>query len=131
MVCEAKEHAAKVGLKKYIFPPLFSNASRKRVNCNFPYSQIMLGPEGQVYPCGGSEVLMYEDIAEGKLDFGNLEKSSIDQIWNLKDYARLRISSHGNSKCRSIKYCKNCSTMSFMLNSGKVPESHFVETDRK
>ena len=131
LISEAKEYAVEVGLKKYIFPPLFSNTCRKRGDCNFPYSQIMLGPDGQVYPCGGSEVLMYEDIKEGKLDFGNLEKSTIDQIWNLKDYARLRTSSHGNSKCRSIEYCKNCSTMSFMLDSGKVPESHFVETDRK
>lgn len=131
MVKEACEYAIKSGLKKYIFPPLFSNTSRKRMNCNFPYSQIMIGPDGQVYPCGGSEVLMYEDIKEGKLDFGNLEKSGIDEIWNLKDYMRLRTSSHGNSKCRSIEYCKNCSTMSFMLNSGKVPESHFVETDRE
>jgi len=131
VISEAMAYAKEIGLKKYIFPPLFSNTSLKRVNCNFPYSQIMLGPDGQVYPCGGSEVLMYEDIKEGKLDFGNLAESSIDQIWNLKDYIRLRTSSHGKSKCRSIEYCKNCSTMSFMLNSGKVQESHFVDTDRK
>jgi anaerobic magnesium-protoporphyrin IX monomethyl ester cyclase len=131
MVREANDYAVKVGLKKYIFPPLFSNPFSKRINCTFPYSQIMLGPDGQVYPCGGSEVLMYEDITEGKLDFGNLAKSSIDEIWNLKDYLRLRTSSHGCCKYRSVEYCKNCSTMSFMLNSGRVSESHFVETDRK
>ena len=131
IVSEASEYAAKNGLEKYIFPPLFSNSCQKRANCTFPYSQIMLGSDGQVYPCGGSEVLMYEDITEGKLNFGNLVKSRIDDIWNLKDYTLLRTSSHGHSKCRNIEYCKNCSTMSFMLNSGKVAESHFVETDKK
>lgn len=128
MVKEAARYAVKVGLKKYIFPPLFTN-SYKRVNCNFPYSQIMVNPEGQVYPCGGSEVFMHEDIAEGKLDFGNLTKSSIDQIWNLKDYTRLRTSSHSNSKCRSIAHCKNCSNMGFLLNSGNVKESHFCKSN--
>lgn len=131
MVSEAARHAKEIGLKKYIFPALFKNPFQKRANCTFPYSQIMIGPDGQVYPCGGSEVLMYEDIKEGKLNFGNLLENNIDEIWNTNDYPRLRTSSHGKSKCRSISYCKNCSTMGFMVNSGRVPESHFVDNRRK
>ena len=131
LVMEAMKHASEAGLRKYIFPPLFSNKSKKRVSCSFPYEQTMVGPNGMIYPCGGSEVLMYEDIRDGRLDFGNILTEDIDKIWNKRDYQRLRRSSLGGCECRDMEYCENCSTLSFLLNTGNIEKSHFVENSQK
>ncbi len=127
IISEAKEYAVEIGLKKYVFPPLFSSLN-KRINCSFPYSQIMINPDGQVYPCGGSEVFMHDDVSKGILNFGNLIDSKIGKIWNNKSYMRLRKSSYGKCKCRDVKQCENCSNMGFLLTSGNVEESHFCKS---
>jgi MoaA/NifB/PqqE/SkfB family radical SAM enzyme len=127
LVNEGMKYAATIGLAECSFPPLFSNIPTKRRDCPFPYTQIMVSVDGQIFPCGGSEVLLYDEITSGGLDFGNLLKSKIDLIWNKPDYIKLRDSSRGSCSRRPMQCCENCSTLGFMVESGNVPESHFVK----
>ena len=130
-VREAMKLADELGLNSPFFPPLFSNPHKQRYNCLFPYTQIMVNVDGSVFPCGGSDVWMYNDIISGSLNFGNLITNRINEIWNGKDYLTLRASSHGNAKKREIIHCENCSTLGFLVDSGSIYATQFIDnTDR-
>ena len=129
MIQSAMDLSRKIGFKNCIFPPLFSKKPRKRIDCSFPYAQILVNPDGQVFPCGGSDVLMIDEIESGKLNFGNLLESDIDEIWHLPDYKTLRASSAGSADFRLQKHCYSCSTLGFLVDSGHIKESHFVNIE--
>ncbi|MDD3153491.1 MAG: radical SAM protein [Victivallaceae bacterium] len=111
------------------FPPLFAAPRKNRLRCSFPYLQIMVGPDAVVYPCGGSEVLMYDRIAQRTLWFGNLLESRIDQIWNLPDYRLLRRASHAAAlgQGEAQNDCANCTSMGFLVDSGNEERTHFIK----
>jgi len=125
---EAVEYAKSLGYNNYNFcPSPFKNQHRLRNNCDSPYSQIMVNYDGTVFPCGGSENWMFDDIASNTLDFGNLLTSHIDEIWNNKDYQNLRQSSKGSCENRIISRCNNCSMLCYYVDSGNIFETHFIE----
>lgn len=112
-----------------IFPALFETPFTKRETCQFPFTSLEVHYDGTIFPCGGADIWMYNEITEGKLNFGNILKNDIKKIWNNKDYKELRQSANGgcSHEDRLNKRCGNCSTMSFYLDSANVEESHFIK----
>ncbi len=125
LVQDAMTFAQTLNVRSTTFPPLFKKEPCQRLGCSFPYLQIMVNVDGQVFPCGGSDIWMYDEIASGLLNFGNLLDEHIDNIWNLPDYAELRSASFRNCH-KADSHCANCSSMGFLVDSGKVKESHFI-----
>lgn len=87
---------------------LFSEPMRKRCSCTWPMTTLMVGPNGEVYPCGGGEVMFYEAIRDKKLNFGNLLRGPVSKIWNCPDFKKIRQSCKGKNKDKKIAQCSNC-----------------------
>lgn len=119
---EAKVMAQKRGISFY-HEPLFGEKFRPRWCC-FPWESIFVGPEGEIYPCAGAEVLFEERIRRGIYQSGNLIHQRIEEIWNNEFYRKLRASCRGREyyvpECR---YCGNCIRWEGPL----VKKSHILE----
>jgi radical SAM protein with 4Fe4S-binding SPASM domain len=124
---QAMEYAKTLNLTNVRFPPLFKNQLKERRNCKFPYKDIYINYDGTVYPCGGSEVWLYQDIKNKKFNFGNLLEQNIDEVWNSSDYQDLRQSSRGQNQNRKNSKCENCSMQEYFLDSGNIYSSHFIK----
>ncbi len=86
--------------------PLFrENAPARR--CAWHESEIMVGFDGEIFPCGGAEVHFREKVGKGIYRFGNALSESIDDFWNGEMYRALRISSRGEGD-GSIPECGCC-----------------------
>ena len=86
--------------------PLFrDNAPGKA--CVWPETAIMVGFDGEVYPCGGAEVHFREKVEKGIYHFGNALMESIDDFWNGPAYRELRLSSHGDAAACVVE-CRCC-----------------------
>jgi GT2 family glycosyltransferase/Flp pilus assembly protein TadD/MoaA/NifB/PqqE/SkfB family radical SAM enzyme len=75
--------------------------------CTWPVSQLMVGFDGEIYPCGGSEVHFREKVEKGIYRFGNALQSPVDAYWNNEIYRTLRISSRQGDTCL-VSECKCC-----------------------
>ena len=86
--------------------PLFRDHA-PACKCTWPMTQVMVGFDGEIYPCGGSEVHFRENVEKGIYDFGNALQAPVDAFWNSEIYRHLRISSRQESTCL-IQECKCC-----------------------
>lgn len=88
--------------------PLFRDHAPS-CTCTWPMSQVMVGFNGEIYPCGGSEVHFREKVEKGIYNFGNALHSPLDAYWNSEIYRALRVSSRRGDTCpiEECKYCAN------------------------
>ena len=91
---------------KLTHEPLFSENAAP-CKCTWPMTQVMVGFDGEIYPCGGSEVHFREKVEQGIYNFGNALHGPVDGFWNSEIYRSLRISSRQGDVC-FISECKCC-----------------------
>lgn len=107
LVTAAAKRAAELGIR-FSHDPLFrDNAPARR--CLWPETELMVGFDGEVYPCGGAEVHFREKVEGGIYDFGNVLRESIDTFWNGDLYRKLRVSSRGER--RIVPECACCANL--------------------
>jgi len=96
---KAFELAQKYGIKIFL-PPLYkigylNNKDKiKEPMCHHPWKSVSINEKGEVFPCCVSEMLL-----------GDLNKSSLLEIWNNKQYQKLRKTVNSS---HPPKDCKNC-----------------------
>jgi MoaA/NifB/PqqE/SkfB family radical SAM enzyme len=102
---EAERVARDAGMA-FTHEPLFRENAEPR-ECYWPTMKIMIGTEGEVYPCGGGEVHFKDKVNKGIYDFGNALTSTIDEFWNNEHYLSLRRSSKDGG-LSGIPECRCC-----------------------
>lgn len=107
MVEKAKRLASQYGISLTHEPPFKQNANPRP--CTWPNDEIMVGFNGEVYPCGGAEVHFKNKVENNTYHFGNALSETIDEFWNGDLYRSLRVSSQ-QEKC-SIKECNCCANI--------------------
>lgn len=75
-----------------------------RAKCFYPYKQLVVRPDGKISLCCNDALGIYT--------MGDLNKKSILQIWNSKEYKRLRLEMKKHGR-RRLKLCKNCDTRNY------------------
>jgi len=88
---EAKALGEQLGVF-LVHEPLFSQPGAPRP-CLWTEDEIMIGFDGEIYPCGGGELHFKEKVASGAYDFGNALTQQIEEFWNNETYRALRVSS--------------------------------------
>ncbi|MBI4763942.1 MAG: glycosyltransferase, partial [Deltaproteobacteria bacterium] len=78
--------------------------------CTWALTQLMVGFDGEVYPCGGSEVHFREKVEKGIYDFGNALRGPVDVFWNSEAYRALRISARQGETCL-VPECRCCANV--------------------
>jgi len=127
-VMEEALFMAKLKKIKFRYEPLFGNKNHLKRKCHWPLTTILIGPGGEIYPCGGGEVMFFKAVKEKKLYFGNLLKEQITEFWNNKDFKRIRQSSDFLNKNKTIRQCWNCNhTMSWEGPNNE--KSHFIDVE--
>lgn len=102
---QAKELIEFFGLSIYDFPPLFSgsqagsNQPKQEDSrpCIYPWREIFIEANGDVYPCCAPD-------RKGLL-MGNINESSLRDIWNNDRYRKLRCAFKNNNL---LVACRNC-----------------------
>ncbi len=94
--------------------------------CTWHLNEIMIGFDGEVYPCGGSEVHFKEKVEAGIYNFGNVLSEPLEAIWNNDQYRALRISSLQGRLCL-IPECRLCANM---MSPNDI-NSHIMDWDEK
>ncbi len=105
--------------------PLFGSSDETRGRCSYPWTTILIGPEGEVFPCGGGEVVFYSQVKDRIYDFGNLLNEQISGFWNNKDYRKLRRSCEMSSPECDIPRCHNCNH-TLLLKGSTCQDGHFI-----
>jgi len=114
--------------RKFIHEPLFSDPPRPKQQCTWPWTTILIGPQGEIYPCGGGEVMFYKLVRDHKLYFGNILNEHLSEFWNNDDFRRLRQSCDYRSKNKYIIQCWSCNhTMYWEGPNSEM--SHFINID--
>lgn len=124
MIEESKSLARKCGIH-FMHEPLFKDHAAACA-CSWPMTQIMVGFDGEIYPCGGSEVHFRDKVEGGVYDFGNALEAPIDHFWNAEVYRALRVSSRQGESC-PIPECRCCANV-FSPNDVR---SHIMQWDRE
>jgi glycosyltransferase involved in cell wall biosynthesis/MoaA/NifB/PqqE/SkfB family radical SAM enzyme len=123
MIKETEVLAKRYGIG-FSHEPLFQeNASPQ--SCIWPVMELMVGFDGEIYPCGGSEVHLKEKVEKGVYDFGNALTETIDSFWNNEYYLALRISSKKGEICLTPE-CRCCAN----TLSHKEIGAHIMEWDK-
>lgn len=104
--------------------PLFGQPVRK-FSCSMPWIVMLVGPEGDVYPCCGGEVWFNDHVKSGKYYFGNLLKEPLLSFWDNTTYARLRkgLASVGNKSL--MPECRTCHRLTYTV-SPDIKEAHIL-----
>ena len=125
LVKKAEETAARENIV-FNHEPLFETTEFSPQKCKWPWTAILVGPEGEIYPCCGAEVKFHKPLKENRVYFGNILKEHLYTFWNNQDYEKLRQSSDYGNLNKSMGECYNCSrTMSF--KGAKSKQSHLIE----
>ncbi len=113
---------------KFSHSLLFSDPKSDKNQCIWPWGAILVGPQGDIYPCGGGEVMFYKAVRDNRLYFGNLLKEHVSEFWNNADFKRVRKSCDYRNKNKSISQCWNCNHTGEWAGVNDE-KSHFVEID--
>lgn len=105
--------------------PLFSERLPRR-KCKFPFSSILVGIDGKVYPCCGGEVIFMEKVSRGDYDFGNLLEQQFEDFWNDDYYRAVRYSAL-NPENPAVPECSVCPQA--LAWNGHIQKSHILEWD--
>ena len=79
-------------------------------SCSWTKNQLMVGFEGEIYPCGGAELHMKPKVEGGVYDFGNAITQPLEDYWNNDDYLKLRISSEQTGEFL-MEECSDCANI--------------------
>ncbi|WP_172825495.1 glycosyltransferase [Geobacter sp. DSM 9736] len=107
-VLEAKELAERYGIS-ITHEPLFREKGTPRP-CTWTTTELMVGFDGEVFPCGGGELHFKKKVRDGVYHFGNALEEPLETFWNNDFYRRLRISSKRADEC-SIEECRFCANL--------------------
>ena len=107
-VTEAMSYARALGVR-LTHEPLFSERA-KALPCGWPHTSLMVGFDGEVYPCGGGELHFKNKVAGGVYNFGNALTQTIEEFWDNADYQAIRISSRRGFR-RPIAECGECANL--------------------
>mgnify|MGYP003788813267 CR=1 FL=1 len=125
MVSEAIKLATRYGIQVG-HEPLFSGEMKQRP-CHWPTNELMVGFDGEIYPCGGGEVHFKRKVDNGVYHFGNALTETIEQFWNNPDYRSLRHSClHGEDG--EIPECLECAN--YMRNDVRAHIMKWHDFDR-
>ncbi len=119
---KAKELANRYGIS-FSHEPLFRERAKAQP-CRWPFSEIMIGFDGEIYPCGGAEVHFREKVERGLYHFGNALKESIESFWNGEDYRLLRLSCQMEGR-GPVSECERCANR---INSNEK-RAHLMDWD--
>jgi GT2 family glycosyltransferase/MoaA/NifB/PqqE/SkfB family radical SAM enzyme len=107
-VTEAMTYARALGVR-LTHEPLFSEPAKAQP-CGWPRTSLMVGFDGEVYPCGGGELHFKNKVAGGVYNFGNALTQTIEEFWDNADYQAIRISSRRGFR-RPIAECGECANL--------------------
>ncbi|MFC2051118.1 radical SAM protein [Chloroflexota bacterium] len=119
---EAEKLARKLGIK-FVREPLFSEAFHRK-KCEFPFTAVLVGVDGEVFPCCNGEVIFKEKVRKGYYKFGNLLEQDIKDFWNDSYYRAVRYSVL-NPDNPAVPECGVCA-QSIMWN-GHIQKCHILE----
>jgi MoaA/NifB/PqqE/SkfB family radical SAM enzyme len=105
--------------------PLFSE-DFPRGKCKFPFSSILVGIDGEVFPCCGGEVIFKEKVSRGDYHFGNLLEERLEDFWNNGCYRAVRYSVL-NPENPPVPECSVC--VQALMWNGHIQKSHILEWD--
>ncbi len=103
--------------------PLFGEEPPRK-KCTFPFSSILVGINGEVFPCCGGETIFKEKVRRGDYDFGNLLKRPIESFWNNNYFRALRYSVL-NPDNPAVPECGVCGWS--LMWYGHIQKSHILE----
>ncbi len=86
--------------------PLFGCVFPRRL-CHFPFTDVLVGMGGEVFPCCGGEVMFKKKVQSGEYDFGNTLKQDIKKWINNRDWKAVRYSAKHPEDIR-IPECGRC-----------------------
>jgi GT2 family glycosyltransferase/tetratricopeptide (TPR) repeat protein/MoaA/NifB/PqqE/SkfB family radical SAM enzyme len=89
--------------------PLFSERAKAQP-CRWAETSLMVGFDGEVYPCGGGELHFKKKVARNEYNFGNALTQRLEQFWDNADYQAIRISSRRGSR-RPVAECGECANL--------------------
>jgi len=113
---------------KFLHEPLFSGYKFSKKSYDWPWMTILIGPQGEIYPCGGGEVMFYKSVRDHNLYFGNLLKEHIFHFWNNEDFKKVRESCDYRNKNKSIPQCWSCNH-TICWEGPNSERSHFIDID--
>ncbi len=79
--------------------PNKQNARPRKAKCLLPFRQMIIRPDGKISLCCND--------ALGKYTLGDVNESSIHEIWNGKKYESIRVRMASNGR-KGLNLCKNC-----------------------
>ncbi|MDO8568158.1 MAG: radical SAM protein [Dehalococcoidales bacterium] len=121
---EADDLARQLGIN-FTREPLFSEMAPKH-NCQFPFNGIMVGFDGEVFPCCGGEVIFKDKVTSGVYDFSNVLKQPIEAFWWGESYQALRHSAlHPDNP--AVPECGACSAI--LSWKGNIEAAHIMAWD--
>ena len=89
--------------------PLFE-AHAGVIPCTSAKNILMVGWDGEVYPCGGAELHMKKKVEAGNYHFGNALKEPLEEFWNNENYCKLRISAEQTNEFH-VPECSECANV--------------------
>lgn len=120
IVVESEQLAQQLGVQ-LLHEPLFSQGDVPKC-CSWTENELMIGFDGEVFPCGGGELHFKKKLERGEYDFGNALQQTIEEFWNNDSYRDIRVSSKREGAC-VIPECGECSNMtSHMEQRGHILE---------
>ena len=120
IVRESEQLAEHLGIRLF-HEPLFSQGFVPKC-CNWTEHELMIGFDGEVFPCGGGELHFKKKLERGEYNFGNALQQTIEEFWNNDSYRAIRVSSKREGRC-VIPECGECSNMtSHMKQRGHILE---------
>lgn len=103
--------------------PLFSETFIRQT-CPYPFMSILIGFDGEVFPCCGGEAVFKDKVSNKMYDFGNALKQPIEDFWYNEYYQALRYSVL-NPDNPAIPECAACSYI--LKSQGHIKKAHLME----
>ncbi|WP_298438394.1 glycosyltransferase [Geobacter sp.] len=107
-VMEAKALAERYGIFM-AHEPLFREKGAPK-KCVWTETELLVGFDGEVYPCGGGEVHFKKKVESGVYRFGNALTQRIEEFWNNDTYRSLRISCRRGTESPIVE-CRFCANL--------------------
>ncbi|WP_298271449.1 glycosyltransferase [Geobacter sp.] len=121
-VLEARALAERYGIFM-AHEPLFREKGAPK-KCVWTETELLVGFDGEVYPCGGGEVHFKKKVESGVYRFGNALTQRIEEFWNNDTYRRLRISCRRGAESPIVE-CRFCANL---MQHDDI-RSHLMEWD--
>jgi len=105
--------------------PLFGKPPKK-FSCSMPWDVMLIGPDGDVFPCCGGEAWFNDQVKSSKYYFGNLLKEPLLTFWNKGTYSALRKGLASPCNEGLLPECKSCHRSIYTLGPDRK-EGHIFK----